>query len=70
MLTALFTILLIYVVWKLIKLAILATWGIAKVIVCIVLFPIVLIGLVIGGLIYVALPLLIVIGIIAILSGN
>ena len=42
-----------------------ATWGIAKILLTVVLIPIVLIGMVLFGLIYIAFPILIVIGIIS-----
>jgi hypothetical protein len=61
---------LIWLGWKLIVFAIKATWGIAKVLLYIVCFPIILIGLVLGGLIYIALPILVVAGIIALLCGE
>ena len=70
MLYILFMIGLILLGWKLIVLAIKATWGITKVLLCIVFFPIILIGLVLGGLIYIALPILVVAGIIALLCGE
>jgi hypothetical protein len=46
-----------------------ATWGIAKFLLTIVFLPVILIGLVVGGLIQIAFPLLIVIGIIALLTS-
>lgn len=70
MLYILFMIGLIWLGWKLIVFAIKATWGIAKVLLYIVCFPIILIGLVLGGLIYIALPILVVVGIIALLCGE
>ena len=47
------------------KFAIKATWGIAKIVVSLVLLPLILVGLVLSGLIVLALPLLIVVGIIS-----
>ena len=70
MLYILFMIGLIWLGWKLIVLAIKATWGITKVLLCIVFFPIILIGLVLGGLIYIALPILVIAGILALLCGE
>lgn len=69
MLSLLFTILMIIVFGKLIGVAVRATWGIAKVIVSLVFLPLILIGLVIGGLIYIAFPILIVLGIVALVRG-
>lgn len=64
MLSILFTILMIMVFLKLIGLAIKATWGISKVLVTFVFFPLLLIGLVLGGLLYVAFPILIIVGLV------
>lgn len=72
MLTLIFVILMIAVFWKLVSLAFLATWGIAKVLFSFVFFPIlfiILIGLLIGGLVYIALPILIIVGIVALVIG-
>ena len=65
MLSFLFTVLMIIVFGKLIGVAIRATWGIAKILVSLVFLPLILIGLVLGGLIYLALPILIVVGLIS-----
>ena len=59
MLTLLFIILMFGIFGKMIGLAFRATWGITK-----IFFRLVLIGLVLGGLIYIALPLLVIVGII------
>lgn len=69
MFTLIFTILMFIVFGKLIALAVRATWGISKVIVSCVLFPIVLIGLVVGGLMYIALPILVIAGVVMLLAG-
>lgn len=63
MLSFLFTICMIWVFGKLLFLGIKATWGISKFLVTIVLLPLILIGLVVGGLIYIAFPILIIVGI-------
>ena len=60
-----FIILMLVVFGKILKFAIKATWGIAKIIVSLVLLPLILVGLVLSGPIVLALPLLIVVGIIA-----
>ena len=44
-----------------------AAWGILKFPLTIVLLPVILIGLVVGGLIYLAFPILIVVGIVGLL---
>lgn len=62
--TFLFTILMIGIFGKLIGLAFKMTWGIAKILVTLVFFPIALIGLVIEGLISIALPILVLVGIV------
>ena len=69
MLNLLFAILMIMVFGKLIGFAIRAAWGISKVIVTLVFLPLILIGLVLGGLIYLALPILIVVGLVALFKG-
>ena len=44
-----------------------AAWGISKFLLTIVLLPVILVGLVVGGLIYLAFPILIVVGIVGLL---
>ncbi len=63
MLSFLFTICMIWVFGKLLFFGIKAAWGISKFLVTIVLLPLILIGLVVGGLIYIAFPILIIVGI-------
>lgn len=69
MLTLIFAILMFVVFGKLVLLAIKATWGITKVLFSLVFLPIILVLLVVGGLIYIALPVLAIIGIVALLTG-
>lgn len=69
MLNLLFAILMIMVFGKLIGFAIRAAWGISKVIVTLVFLPLILIGLVLGGLIYLALPILLVVGLVTLFKG-
>lgn len=52
---------------KLLMFGIKAAWGISKFLLTIVLLPVILIGLVVGGLIYLAFPILIVVGIVGLL---
>ena len=59
----------IMVFGKLIGFAIRAAWGISKVIVTLVFLPLILIGLVLGGLIYLALPILFVVGLVTLFKG-
>lgn len=70
MLTLLFIILLFVVFGKLLKFAIKATWGMAKILVTCIFFPLILIGLVIEGLIYIALPILIVVGLVTMFGSK
>ncbi|WP_433401040.1 hypothetical protein [Blautia sp.] len=63
MLSLLFTICMIWVFGKLLFFGIKAAWRISKFLVTIVLLPLILIGLVVGGLIYIAFPILIIVGI-------
>ena len=62
--TLLFIFLMFGVFGKLIGLAFRATWGITKIFFRLILLPVVLIGLVLAGLMYIALPLLVIIGIV------
>lgn len=68
MLGLLFTILMLVVFGKIFGFALKATWGITKIIFSIVLLPIFLIALVFMGLIWIALPVLLVIGIVSLFA--
>lgn len=70
MLSILFAICMIWVFGKLLFFGIRAAWGISKFLVTIVLLPLTLIGMVIGGLINIAFPILIVVGIVALVSSK
>ena len=70
MLSLLFAICIIWVLGKLLFFGIKAAWGISKFLVTIVLLPLILIGMVVGGLIYIAFPILIVVGIVALISSK
>ena len=65
MLTMLFLICLIWIFIKLFLFGIKAAWGIFKILLTVVLIPLILIGMVVFGLIYIAFPILIVIGIVS-----
>lgn len=65
MLTLLFLVCMIWVFGKLFLFGIKAAWGISKFLLTIVLFPVILIGMVVGGLIYIAFPILIIVWITA-----
>jgi hypothetical protein len=60
MLTLLFVILMFGVFGKMIGFAFRATWGLTKVLVNLVLLPVFLIALVLAGLLYIAVPLLVI----------
>ena len=70
MLSLLFAICMIWVFGKLFIFGIKAAWGISKFIVTVVLLPLVLIGLVVGGFIYLAFPILVVVGIVSLICKN
>lgn len=65
MLSFVFVVLMFVVFGKMLKFAIKATWGIAKIVVSLILLPLVLLGLALSGLIMFALLILIIIGVIA-----
>ncbi len=65
MLTLLFIICMFGIFGKLLWFGIKAAWGISKFVLTIVLLPVILIALLLGGLLYLAIPILIVIGVIS-----
>ena len=67
MLTLLFWVLMFMVFGKILKFAIKATWGISKICVSLILLPVSLIFLVLKGMLVLAFPILLVIGIIALI---
>lgn len=69
MLTLLFVICMFGIFGKLIGLAFKMTWGIAKVLFTLVFLPVILVRLAMGGLLVVAFPLLIVVGIVSLAVG-
>lgn len=70
MLTFLFFVLLFGIFGKLIWLAVKAAWGISKIVFSIVFLPVVVLVLFFGGLVYVALGLLVAIGIASLIKGH
>ena len=68
MLTLLFAICMIWVFGKLFVFGVKAAWGISKFLVTVVLLPVILIVMVVGGMFYIAFPILIVVGIVALVS--
>lgn len=69
MLSAIFTVLLIAFVGKLVWWAIKACWGITKILFYIVFFPVILIAAVVAGFAYIAVPVLVIAGIVAIIKS-
>ncbi len=63
--TVLFFILFFMIFGKLIGFAFKATWSIMKVMLYIVFLPLILVGMVFKGLVFVALPILLVVGLIS-----
>lgn len=57
------------VAWRLFVLGIKMTWGIAKFVCSVLLFPLFLVRLVCIGMIYVAIPVLIIVGIVVLIGG-
>ncbi len=67
--TILFFILFFAVFGKMIGFAFRATWSLFKVLMFIVFLPLILVGFVFGGLLYIAFPILIVVGIVSLISN-
>ena len=63
----LFIICMIGIFGKLLFFGIRMAWGISKFLLLIVVLPLILIGMVVGGLLYLAFPILIVVGILSLL---
>lgn len=70
MLTLIFLILLFGIFGKILGLSIRAAWGITKVLFSLIFLPVFLIVLLIGGLLYIAFPLLLIIGIVVLYSES
>ena len=70
MLTILFSILLIVVFGNIVAFAVKMAWGVSKIAINIVLLPVILIGMVLAGLFWLAIPLLVVIGLISLFAMN
>ena len=68
MLNLLFTILMIMIFGKILFFALRATWGITKILFSVVILPFVLVFLVLQGLIFIALPVLVIIGLISLVT--
>ena len=70
MLSLLFVICIIWFVGKFFIFGLKASWGIMKLLCTVIFFPVILIGMVLGGLMYIAFPLLIVGGIVALATSR
>lgn len=66
--TLLFIILMLGIFGKMIGFALRATWGITKILFNLVLLPLFLICLVIAGFMYIAMPILVIVGIIMLIG--
>lgn len=69
MLNIIFAIAVIWVSWKLFIFGIKATWGIAKILCTVLLFPLFIAGLVFVGLIYIAIPIMVIVGLVVLVGG-
>ncbi|SDH70006.1 hypothetical protein SAMN05421493_10383 [Pseudobutyrivibrio sp. 49] len=69
MFTFLFFVLFFMVFGKMIGVAFRATWGLMKVLLYIVFLPLILVGLVFGGLLYIAFPVLLVVGVVSLIAN-
>ena len=65
MMTLIFFILAIAVFGNLLRLAIRMAWGITKLVCSFLILPIILIALVFGGLLYLAFPILVIVGLVS-----
>lgn len=70
MLAFIFMVLLFMVFGKILVFAVKAAWGVTKIVCTVVLFPLILIGMVVGGLIKIALPVLLIIGVITLFMSK
>ena len=68
--TFLFFLLFLMVFGKMIGLAFRATWGLFKVLMYIVFLPLILVGMVFGGLLYLAFPILLIVGIVSLVAAD
>ena len=68
--TFLFFLLFLMVFGKMIRFAFRATWGLFKVLMYIVFLPLILVGMVFGGLLYLAFPILLIVGIVSLVAAD
>lgn len=69
MLSVLFLICMIWFIGKFFIFGLKASWGIMKLLCTVVFFPVILIGMVVGGMLYIAFPILIIGAIIALVDS-
>ncbi len=69
MITLIFSVLLISVIVELLVLSVKLVWNIGKVLCCVIFFPLILIGLALSGMIVLAIPILLAVGIISLVMG-
>jgi hypothetical protein len=67
-LTTLFVLALIWLVWKIVVLGLKLTWGIARILCSVLFLPALLLVLVYVGLMYVAVPVLVIVGILVLIK--
>ena len=70
MLTLILGIALIWAIWKITVLGFRLTWGMLKFIFGVILFPLIVIGIFAAGLVYIALPIVIIAGLVALFTGK
>ncbi len=70
MLTLLFLISVLWIVWKIVLLGLKMAWGITKFTLGLIVFPAVVIGLFFTGLVYLAVPILVVAGLMTLAGGT
>lgn len=68
MITTIFVIIMLAVLLELICLAIKAAWSITKVVFTIIFWPLILIAMVLAGTAYIALPVLVIVGVVALVK--
>lgn len=69
MLSLLFVIWLLYVTGKLAMFSIRAGWGLLKILISVVFLPLTILGLLIGGIIHLSVPILVIIGLITVVKS-
>ncbi len=69
MLEFLFLVCMVWVFGKMLIVGVKATWGISKILFTAVLLPLILLAMLLGGLIYIAFPIVLVIGIVELVTG-